>query len=291
MKYLVIKPNCRELANHLWNYVSIYAYGLETGARVQNPSFIEWHRHFTLVHTESCLTRLVAPFPLLHGAWKALCSLSGSYLVRFRAQCVRLTLGITMYLPPTRALLAPHNDCKAVYFVGWHFRNPVGLEKYRDALVTAFTPTYSVLKEIEERTLPFKGKKLIGVHLRQQPYQGFEDKDFLVSPARTRGIIDEYLREKHLVAHDIALVVVSDKEVDPTAFHRLTTYIRCGNDVTSLFLLARCSVVIGTNSTFSNLAGWFGNVPHLVTTNGPIDWTYYANKENYFENKYATFAQ
>lgn len=288
--YFIIKPNCRELANHLWNYLSVYAYGLETRARVRNPSFIEWHRHFNLKTQESFLTRMVASLPFIHSVWKAMCKLYGSYLIRFCEKCVRLTLGITTYLPPTRPLMG-EDTCETTYFIGWHFRNPVGLGKHRKALIAAFTPTERILKTIEDTLAPLQGKRLIGVHLRQQPYLGFDDGRFLVSPTRVRQIIEEYLYEKTLGVHDIALVVVSDKNVDPTTFDGLTTHIQYGNDVNSLFLLSRCGVVIGDNSTFSNLAAWFGNISHLVTTNEPIDWEYYRKPTTYFENKYATFAQ
>lgn len=258
-KYIIVKPNCREFANHLWNYLSIYAYSLETGALVQNPSFFEWHRYFNLSGWKICIG-------------KTLLSLYGSYLIRFRAQCVRLTLGITMFLPPTRPIVS-EDSCETTYFIGWHFRNPVGLEKHRDALIAAFTPAESILKEIEGTLAPFQGKKLIGVHTRQQSYDEFPDGEFVVSLSRVQHIIDEYLRENKLNAEEVAIVTVSDKY-----------------DVTNLFLLSKCSVVIGTNSTFANLSAWFGNVPHIVATNEPIDWEYYQNHTTYFENKYATFA-
>lgn len=260
MTYIIVKPNCRELANHLWNYLSIYAYGLETGARVYNPSFFKWHRYFNLPGRKIRIG-------------KTLLSLYGSYLVRARASCVRLTLGITTYLPPTKPL-SDAGACETTYFIGWHFRNPVGLEKHRGALVALFTPAKSVLKGVEEALAPLRGKNVIGLHLRQQPYAGFPDGRFLVPPARVRHIVDEYLREKKLNADEVALVTVSD-----------------AYDVKNLFLLSKCSVVIGTNSTFSNLAAWFGNVPHIVATNEPVDWDYYRNRPAYFENKYATFAE
>src|SRR3989344_30501 len=260
-KYIIIKPNCRELANHLWNYISIYAYGLETGAPVYNPSFFEWHRYFNLSGGKLRIPKIFL-------------SLYGSYLVRMRASCVLLTISEVTYLPPTRPLVVRKSPCDTTYFIGWLFRNPLGLEKYRSEIVSAFAPKKHILKKIEDALAPFRGKKLIGIHLRQQPYKGFEDGSFLVPPARVRAIVDEYLREQKLTIEDVELITVSDEY-----------------DVTNLFLLSRCSVVIGTNSTFSNLAAWFGNIPHIVTTNDPVNWEYYRDKATYFENKYATFAQ
>lgn len=249
-KLIIVKPNCRELANHLWNYISIYAYGLEIGAQVLNPSF--------------CASFIS----------KIFLSLYGSFLVRMRATCTLLTISEVMYLPPTRPLATQKNQCDTTYFIGWLFRNPVGLERYRSEIISAFQPKESVLKKIEKNLAPFQEKKLIGIHLRQHPYKGFEDGSFLVSSTRVRSIVDEYLRENKLATEDVELITVSDKY-----------------DMTNLFLLSRCSVVIGTNSTFSNLAAWFGNIPHIVATNEPIDWEYYRDKAIYFENKYATFAE
>lgn len=288
-KFIIIQPNCRELANHLWNYLSVYAYGLETGTPVQNPSFVEWHLYFDLVKNEPVMTRMFSYFPALARVWRAFLDLYGSYLIRVRQSCVMLTLSAITYLPPTR-LMTNTAVCDATYFIGWLFRNPLGLERYRDKLVTAFTPREPILKKMGCMLAPFSGKHLIGIQLRQKSFNGFKDEHFIVSPARIRIIVDEYLREKKLSAKDVALFIVSDEDVHPSVFEGFTTRVHCGNTVPNLFMLAKCNVVIGTNSTTSNLAAWFGNIPHIVESNKPMDWDYYRNEETYFENKYATFA-
>lgn len=276
-KYVILKPGCREIANHLWNYISIYAYGLETGTRVYNPSFFAWHRYFNSGKKGSRL-------------WKTFLSLYGSLLIHVRAKCVRVTFNAITYLPPTKSLSVSAQVCGTTYFIGWLFRNPVGLERYRDEIVSAFLPKKYILNKIGDVLAPLSGKRLIGVHIRQQPYKGFEDENFIVSPARVRHIVDEYLCEKKLNTEDVALVIVSDRDIDQTLFSDFTTYISHEGEVTNLFLLSKCSVIIGTNSTFSNLAAWFGSIPHIVESNESIDWEYYRNITTYFENKYATFA-
>lgn len=288
-KLVIIKPNCHKLENNLWNYLSIYAYGIETGTRVLNPSFLKWHCYFNLYKKELFLTRIISFIPALHDLWLIIQKFYGSYLIRFCTLCVRLTSGTLENLPPTgpeRAL----DPCNTTYFIGWLFRNPVGLERHRNALVTAFAPKEALCNNIEACLTPLRGKHLIGVQVRQQPYRGFEDKPFVVYPTRVRAIVDEYVRENTLTSKDVAFVIISDITIDPSVFEGYTAHVRTGNDVTSLFLLSKCSVVIGTNSTFSNLAAWFGNVQHIVTTNEPIDWEYYRNHTLYFQNKYATFA-
>ena len=38
-KIIILKHGGGELANQLWNYLSVYAFGLERGISVLNPSF------------------------------------------------------------------------------------------------------------------------------------------------------------------------------------------------------------------------------------------------------------
>lgn len=274
-KIIITKPGCRELANHLWNYMSVYAYGLEIGARVVNPSFSKWHRYFNLRRS------------FFERVWGMIDVLYGSYVVRAHKKCALLAVNAIVHLPPT----AQENACDTIYCIGCFFRNPRGLDRYRKEIVSAFQPKEYILKNIEGSLAPLAGKRLIGVQIRQQPYPGFLDGRFLISPARVRQIVHEYLSGNKMDAKDVALVIVSDKVIDQSIFAGIAMQVVSGNAVTSLFSFARCSVVIGTNSTTSNLAAWFGNAPHIVATNEPMDWDYYRGITTYFENKYATFAQ
>lgn len=257
-KLVIVKPGCRELGNELINRMSIYAYGLEIGAQVINHSGYGY----------SGLLRI------LHAVY-------ARYIGKRNAECSLRAWRAPLFLPPTKPLPIVQT-CDSLYFFGWVFRNPVGIEKYRKEITAAFTPhiIYS---------LP-AGRTLIGVHLRQQPFTGFPNGDFLVPLKRVQQIVDEYVREKSLNVKEIALAVVSDLPVPKEAFVGYEHRMVYGNTETNLFLLAQCSVIIGTNTTFSNVAAWFGNVSHIVTTNEPPDWEYYRDKKTYFENKYATFA-
>ncbi|MFA6502893.1 MAG: hypothetical protein WCT45_01375 [Candidatus Paceibacterota bacterium] len=292
-KIRITKPSCREGAHHLINYLSVYAYGLETGAQVTNPSFGPWHRYFTLIENETFLTRLCAPLLVLPFAgriWSVLDSLYGSLLLRVRRACALAAWNDLIYLPPSRPLTPALEACGTAYFVGWFFRNPLGLTRHRDALLAAFRPHERVSTRIERTLAPYRNKTLIGVQVRTLPYRGFPNGEFLVSAARVREVVTEYLREQSLAQEDIVLVITTDGTIDRNAFDGLTICVNHTDPMTSLFLLAQCKAVIGTNSLSSNLAAWFGNAPHIIATNEPVDWEYYRGKTAYFENIYATFA-
>lgn len=266
-KLVIVKPGCRELGNELINRMSIYAYGLEKRAMVINRSGYGYS-----------------------GVLKILHAVYARYIGHRYARCTLQAWRAPIFLPPTKPLAAIE-DCGTLYFFGWVFRNPLGLLKYRKEITAAFAPNARTRENVRDIVSSFQTERtLIGVHLRQEPFAEFPNGDFIVPLKSVRQIVDEYVQEKNLDIKDVALVIISDRRVSEETFAGYEHRVAYGATETNLFLLAHCRAVIGTNTTFSNVAAWFGNVPHIVTTNEPIDWEYYRDKTVYFENKYATFA-
>lgn len=265
-KLIIVKPGCRELGNELLNHMSIYAYGLEIGAQVVNHSAYGYTSLRKILH-----------------------ALYARYIGYKYGACAVRAWRAPVFLPPTKPLSVA-STCDTLYFFGWVFRNSLGLAKYREKLIETFAPTHSVQEKIKDMLAPWKERVLIGVHIRQEDFKGFSKGEFLVPGTRVREIVDEYVKEKNIPLKQVVLVIILDHEMPKEVFDMYTTQISMGNTLTNLFLLSQCSVVIGSNTTFSNLAAWFGNISHIVTTNDPLDWAYYRTHRHYFENKYATFA-
>ena len=254
-RLIIVEHRAKELANCLWNDLSISAYGIDIGARVINMTYMEHVRFLRPLHTLYARIVDIATRGI-NGLW---------------------TTETSKFLPPTAQVSKKFMVCNTLYFFGWLFRNPIGLERYRDALVAKFAPGNRAQRKINDIITPLQGKRRrIGIHIRQRPFNGFENGEFLVSRERVEKIVDEYLLQLNLKKEEVAFVEVSDLG-------------RQKDDLTGLHLLSRCDVIIGDNSTFSDLSAWFGNIPHIVTTNEPIDWPYYRGKSTYFDNKYATF--
>ncbi len=247
MKTLVIvEHRAHELANQLWNDMSIYACARETNARFVNTTRLEH-----------------GPFAFLHMIY---------------ARIIDRLMRKTCCLWATGAPKSPSpNSCDTTYFFGWMFRNPAGMEKHREDIQRHFAPPRAAKKSIEQVIGENRNKILIGLHLKQKPFKAFPNGEYLVSRERVYEIAREYLHDQLLEERAVVFVEVSD-----IGIHK--------DDIEGLFLLSHCSVVIGDNSTFSNLAAWLGNVPHIVTTDDAVDWQYHHGKKTYFYNKYATFA-
>jgi hypothetical protein len=258
-RYLILhRP--KQYANRLWSRMSIIAMALETGAQINDLSFLER-----------------VPFAI-----KIMSKLTGHRRDVFATGAPKL-------LPPSAEFPERYAKYRVLFFLGWPYTNPAGFIKYRAQLLQQFGPNKAETQRIENLLNPFAGKVLIGVELKLLPYDYFADGSFLISEHRIADIIAEYADTKGLTHEQLALVIVSDKkplELLQTYMGAASTFDKSAN----IHLLAKCSVVIGLNSRYTNLASWFGNVPHIVTTDKPVDWDYYRGKDVYFENKYADFA-
>lgn len=266
-KLVIVKPGCKEFANELLSHMSIAACGLEVGAAVSNSS------------------RLLKKPWMQNLAGRALYALYARIIMRLYPASRLDAWRAPIFLPPTKPLPEQASKQDTLYLFGWVFRNPEGLKKYRVKLLEMFAPTPRVAKKVAQALAPFKGKTIIGVELRTTPYPGFDDGEFLVSCVRVREVVDEYLQHHGLTASDVALVIATDAEV--THFEDLVVHIERDAEA-GFYLLSQASVVIGTNSTRANTPAWFGGTAHIVATNEPIDWEYYKDKSDYFENKYLT---
>lgn len=301
-KIVILKHGGGELANQLWNYVSIYSYGLEMDVSVQNPSFFEYHSFFNFLKNESFTTRFLSLFfkqprrrsHPINRFFRSLYALRTRFIAAVCPSCVVSSQNASnevFYLSSANPL-AENVNCEVLYFSGWLFRNPKGLEKYRTKLITAFAPNQTIQNQAEEIVESLRKIKntVLGIHIRQADYKVFKDGQYIVSPARMREIVEEYIQQKRFGTKDIALLVTSDGPINESVFIGLHTYISRENAVVDLFLLSKCDALIGSNSSFGAFASWYGNIPHIVATNEAMDWNYYSDQEKFFENIYATLA-
>lgn len=300
-RLIILKHGGGELANQLWNYLSIYAYGLETGLPVRNPSFFEYHYFFRFLRNESLVTQITSR--LLFRTPRRRKSLINRnqrmkyaqrvWIVRkLHAACVYSSENVEnrrTLLPPSGALPERYGRCTTLYFAGWLFRNPKGLEKFRDELRAAFTPTDAILRRVESIISPLREAytTVIGVHIRQADYKAFKGGRFFIGQERVRTILDEYIREKRLDANKAVFVITSDGPIDREIFKGIHIFISKENAVVDLFLLSETDVILGSDSSFGAFASWYGDIPQIILKREPIDWAYYRDKTGHFDNAYS----
>lgn len=295
-KNTILKNGGGELANQLWNYISIHAYSLEIGATTSNPSFFEYHYYFRFLKNESLIIRFLSLFfkkprrrnHIINKIFRFKYKVLAEFIARLNSNKIVSSINSTnkvTFLPPTVEYERKNKD---IYFLGWLFRNPIGIEKYRQDLIDAFKPIQSIENKINNivSNLKNKYKTIIGLHIRQGDYKTFKKGKYFIEQKRIVGICNEYISNNNLDKNLTLFVITSDGQIDTNLFASLNIHISKENAVTDLFLLSSTNIIIGSDSSFGHFASWYGNIPHIVIKNEMIDWEYYKGKTKYFINKY-----
>ncbi len=303
---VILAASGGELANQLWNYISLFAYACERGYHLENPSFFEYGAAFAIEPPSRLLKWLFfLPFKgytkrkgtFRRRAWR---KVYGWYAA-VRARCHRATLvrhpavaAAPFYLPPSvesqGQLLQAEQASGDLYFDGWLFRNPVGLERYRSQIRAFFQPRVDIRERVEQRVLALREGcgQLVGVHFRQGDYRYWRDGAYALEVTRVREILLEFLTVTGRDPRSTRFVLASDGSVDLASFAGLDVVLSGQDAVTDLYLLAATDVVIGSNSTFGAFAAYYGNIPFIVMRREPMDWAYYQGKTRFFENRDST---
>ncbi|OHA89220.1 MAG: hypothetical protein A2741_00295 [Candidatus Zambryskibacteria bacterium RIFCSPHIGHO2_01_FULL_43_27] len=306
-KVIILKHGGGELANQLWNHISIYAYSLERDRECENHSFFEYAHFFDIppIKNKAIYSLFFSPFRNFIGRrsairtrfFRALYKAYVFFVYATKRDSIVSSVNSTntpFYLPPSRPTeqrfldIEKNND--VLYFDGWLFRNPDGVAKYRDTVVRYFTPKESVRRTTDSIIVPLQKRftHIVGVHIRQGDYATFKNGRYSLETPLVFEVLKEYLKENARQQEETAFIITSDGGIDMNDFPGLNIIRASGNAVEDLFTLAATDAIIGSDSSYGNLAAYFGNISHIVMTKKPIDWAYYRDKTKYFPTKYCT---
>lgn len=305
-KIVIVRVSGNELANQLWNYASIYAYARERGYALENPSFFEYGSYFTVPAPNLFLKLFFfRPFAgylrrkhsVKRRVWRKLYGYYANMTLLLHKSATLVSDNKDnrpLYLPPTKkneklALLEKSTD--TIYFDGWIFRNPAGLQQYKREVMGYLKPRQDIEQAIETRMkdLRSKFKNVVGVHIRQSDYKTWRNGAYFIPQGRVREILEEYFDLNGEKREETCFVITSDEKINAEIFTGLNISVASGSAAHDLFLLASTDTILGSNSTFGAFASYWGGVPFIVMQKEPMDWEYYREKKGYFENKYSTF--
>lgn len=311
-KVIILKTNDGELANQLWNYASVYAYCLERGYTLRNYAFYEYGSYFN-IPVGSWFFKTFFFQPLAGNTkrkwsgqkrlWRLGYRIVAKIILLARAARAIVIKNDSqenqpldrIYLPPTTEPSANLKKLEQtqgdILLRGWLFRNPVGLEKYRQEIRTYFQPNPTIQKSVADFISPLKTgyRHLIGVHLRQGDYKKWRGGQYFIDERRMQEVLQEYLRETGLNPSEVCFIIASDEKIDASIFAGLNIKTTSSGMVEDLFILASTEAIIGSDSTFGDFAAYYANIPHIIATKAPVDWSYYRGKIAFFQNKYCSW--
>lgn len=301
-KIVILSPHGHRLANQLWNFMGIYSYCLERGYACENPSFFRYVRFFDIPNN-TLIGKILSllnntPFSRTRG-WSYM--LFEKYVAWVESRPSKQVISDkkephVFRLPPSQTTdreylrqleYVEQSENETFYFKGWLFRNPVGIEKYRKEIGDYFAPNQCIRRKIDATILPLrkKFKTIVGVHIRQGDYRDFQQGRLFFTQIEVLAFIKEYMKHTGKDPEETVFVLCSDEILDPNIFSEIHTIFPRGDAVEDLFTLAKTDVVIGPDSTFGAFASYYGNIPFIVLDHNGVDWKYYQNKQEYFENK------
>src|SRR3989339_650902 len=293
MKKIIIlnKPKGCRLANQLWNYISIYAYSLEIGARCVNFCFYEnkkdqitgvrsydnYYKYFNIPN-HKIISLIVNLNTIINRLSQKLRPLN-RYVKYIKNKNKIICSGEEMafYLEPTKNNSIINNKTTKIYFDGWMFRNPKGIEKYRREIIKYFAPKEKFIKKIESKINKLKSKynHIVGVHIRKGDYKVFLGGKLYFDDREINKILQEYLKEFNKDKDKTCFLACSDEKINMDKFPGLNIIKNNGNMIEDLFILAKTDIIIGSDSTFGAFASYYGDVPLVVFQKPKMDWEYY----------------
>ena len=296
------------MGNQLLNFISIYAYCLEKGYRCQNPSFFEYNRYFEIPIESKAINFLFfktysfyssfLPFRVARKIGRIFYNFYINWVQLFKKHQIIYpkTLKKGGFLPPTKESegrlrnLEEAEDIKTIYFHGWIFKNPIGIQKYRKEIVEYFKPKEAFRERVNKfiEKLRKKYEHIVGVHIRQrQP--GIDEKypgergDFkiFISPKDmplVLATLHQYLEHYNKDLRKTCFVICSNDKVNPSFFKGLNVVISRGDLIEDLYILSRTDAIIGCLSTFGKFASYYGDIPWIIFNKNGINWSKYLSK-------------
>lgn len=312
-KLVIFEHDGGEMANQLWNHLSVAAYAAERNVPCENWSFYEYPGFFAFRQPNWLVRTLFEPQFVGYRRrkdafktrlWRKLYKLLVAFPVRlFSAHILVSTESpeavrtAVYHLPPaqhpSQHLQELEKHPGVVYIAnrgGAVFRNREGIFKHREKLVRMFAPAVSIQQTVDEifATARTQYKHVVGVHIRQGDYATFKSGKYAIPQARVRQILDEFLAQRGYTKEETRFLIASDGHIETAHFGGLNYSVSTHDVGTDLFTLARCDALIGSDSTLGNFAAYLGNIPHIIMKTDPMDWNYYSDKAVYFPNKYFT---
>lgn len=260
MKVIFIQShNGGRLANQLWNFVSIYAYCLEKGYVLINPTFKDYAKNFEQFKDNSLLSPNLKLPNFLNKNWATI----------FMNICLKINSKVkigtilqtgedsdAIILPPTNNKFKI--DTPIAFFNGWLFRNNEGMKKFGNEIRYKFRPTSEYQKIIDDFYSALDQSKMkIAIHIRRTDYKQHLDGKYYFEIEEYKKVMKKLLNEYKKKSP--LFVIFSDEDRSEEEFSEFKDVVISKNPfIVDLFLLSRCDLIVGPPSSFTQFAAWYG---------------------------------
>lgn len=251
---IVVCKHSNRLCNRLFTYLPILSYALEAGERVVFLfQYGEYDAYFPNLRAYGI--RSVLPSHKLSGGPGAVALYA---LVRTLDKFVHLVLKPGEPLPlrkPMGVLFGPR--WREIRY------DSAYVAKHRDKLRWLFAPPQDVEDALAAAMPASASVTYVGIHIRRGDYRQFRGGAYLYPAETYRRIMSaiESMVRRLSGGKTVRFLLCSDEPVDIGAFAGFAPLTLCGGILHDLYGLARCDLIAGPPSTFSQWASFYGGVP------------------------------
>lgn len=280
-KLFTISLRCGRLANRLILFANFVALAEEHGHRVINYTFHSYSGLFAATRENF---HCAYPVPPRKSRWDAIPGVGAAirktlmFYHLTRCACVlnerlRIFGKAIVTLRQLKGTFITNLDgpevqetirlARIVLVYGWRFRAPKLVQKHADNIRTFFRPleTHENASRAAVEPLRSNAEVVIGVHIRQGDYREWKGGRFFYPVERYAAWMNELAAQ--FPGRKVAFFICSDEPRRPEEFPGLTVGFGGDSPVHDLYALAHCDYIMGTKSTFSEWAAFYGGKPLL----------------------------
>lgn len=280
-KLFVIGFRCGRLANRIILFANFIALAEEQGCRVINFSFHSYSELFEGTRGNICcrypVPRRRSWLDVVPGVAAALRKTRLLHQMTYHASQFYerfpifgrsvITLrelpghGVTILDGP--ACQTKIHPAKIVIVRGWWLRAPGLVQKHGDKIRAYFRPVApceTAAGDAVER-LRRDSDVVIGIHIRQGDYRGWQGGKYFFPASRYAGWMHELVPQ--FPNRKVGFFVCSDEPRQAGEFPGLNVALGAGSAVADVYALARCDYILGPKSTFTQWASFYGEKPLL----------------------------
>ena len=232
------------LANNIFQYGQLYAWGREHGRQTMSMRFAYKYPNFKIAHTR------------YHNFWM--------YAVGKLAAKLRL-IPTVVFDGEDRKQMETIEAHKHILATGWSIRFPDLFQKYKAEIVNLFEFVPQVRSQVAEiMQASDKGTVKLGVHIRRGDYRTWCNGRFYFNDEDYVSMIQQFIQLQH--DHHVDIYVCSnDPHINQTLFLQQSNgsqvYFSHGTPTEDLCLLSECDYIIGPVSTFTLIASMYRDTP------------------------------
>jgi len=272
---VIIWKNYGQLGNRLLTFSNVISIGISRGWSVYNPSFKEFGANFEYFKPQLiphyCANRqprLVQNLANSNFLWKIIISLLQKKRLLAALHSANILLDsddLTNINIRDLDLRLKKLNKKFLVWSAWNLSFKEVRDKYRSELVYIFRPSESIACSVKSAMCQFSRSNLvIGVHLRRGDYASFADGIYFFPFELYRKLM---LRLMDIYGStQVQFAIFSNERVPNAMLAGLPAISMRGSTMEDLYCLAKCDLIVGPPSTFSEWASFYGGAKRIVFT-------------------------